>query len=354
MNKNIVSILFLTLVLTGCGNQNEQQKSSSIVKTMTIADYTQKRTTLFPGKVIASDEAKLAFRIAGPISRIDAKPGMLVHKGQVLATLEARDYAVQLAATEAEYNRIKAEADRIIELHKEKSISDNDYDKAVYALQQISAKLNAHRNALADTRLVAPFDGYIQEPLFKAGETVGAGIPVLIITGMGTPEVEINIPANEFLNRKNFDSFDCTVNSFPDKVFPLELVSIDPMANLNQLYRVRLRFKPSRDEVIPSAGMSAMVNISYRKKENDGELVPVTALWEKDGKTFVWVVEDKEGLRVTARQVKVEEIFRNGQSICQGLDANLQVVVAGVHALKEGQSVRLLPEITESNVGGLL
>ena len=39
----------------------------------------------------------------------------------------------------------------------------NDYDKAVAGIKQITAKYNAHKNALADTRLTAPFDGYIQK-----------------------------------------------------------------------------------------------------------------------------------------------------------------------------------------------
>jgi len=36
----------------------------------------------------------------------------------------------------------------VIELYNRKSVPENDYDKAVYGLQQITSKYNAHKNAL--------------------------------------------------------------------------------------------------------------------------------------------------------------------------------------------------------------
>jgi multidrug resistance efflux pump len=110
----------------------------------------------------------------------------------------------------------------VIELHKRGSVTPNEYDKAVYGLQQISAKYDAHKNALADVKLTAPFDGYVQQRFYGAGETVGAGMPVLSMREATTPEVEINIPSSEFIRRGEFDEFTCTVNIYPDKVYSLE------------------------------------------------------------------------------------------------------------------------------------
>lgn len=65
--------------------------------------------------------------------------------------------------TEAEFRQVKGEAERVIELYNRKSVPVNDYEKAVYGLRQITAKYNAHRNALEDTRLLAPFDGIFKK-----------------------------------------------------------------------------------------------------------------------------------------------------------------------------------------------
>jgi len=158
----VVSVLFSACSKRG----NVGADAVRTVKTDTVVVYNAVRQSLFPGKIYAATEVGLSFRIAGPVAEISVKEGDYVRRGQTLARLDPRDYEIQLSATEAEYKQIKAEADRVIALHSSGSVTDNDCDKAVYGLKQITAKYEAHKNALADTRLVAPFDGYIQKRYF--------------------------------------------------------------------------------------------------------------------------------------------------------------------------------------------
>ena len=150
-----------------------------MVKTETVKNYENELQVTYPGRVKAAADVDLAFRVAGPIIRIPVQVGSFVRKGEVIAEIDPRDYELQYKATEAEYKQIKSEAERVIELYNRKSVPENDYDKAVYGLQQITSKYNAHKNALKDTRLVAPFDGYIQKKYFDTDETVAAGMPVI-------------------------------------------------------------------------------------------------------------------------------------------------------------------------------
>lgn len=82
------------------------------------------------------------------------------------------------------------------------------------------------------------------------------------------PEVEINIPAGEFIRRDRFDSYECCFDVFPGQVFPLEQISICEKANANQLYTMRFRLKKNGASRMPSPGMSAMVTIKYKPEEN--------------------------------------------------------------------------------------
>ena len=203
--------------------------------------------------------------------------------------MDSRDYALQLAATEAEYKQVKAEAERVIRLYEKQSVSENDYDKAVSGLQQITAKYNAHRNALADTRLTAPFDGYVQKIHYDAGETVAAGMPVVSLISSSAPEVEINIPASEFIRSDEFETYRCSSEIYPDREFPLELVSISRKANLNQLYTARLRFLPTGPDTPLTPGMSVMVTIGLRSGTTGAVKIPLSAMLEHDGTPAVWV-----------------------------------------------------------------
>ncbi len=349
-----MSLCGLLLITTGCKQQKEQKEVIKTVKVDTAATYGEKKTVSFPGKVKAASEVNLAFRISGPITKINVTEGQFVRKDQVLAEMDSRDYAVQLSATEAEYKQVKAEAERIIQLYEKQSISENDYDKAVSGLQQITAKYNAHQNALSDTKLRAPFNGYIQKRYFDRNETISAGMPLFSMISAETPEVEINIPAGEFIQRDQFDSYSCYFELYPDRTFPLELISINRKANLNQLYTVRLRFKENPHSSMPSPGMSTMVTIRYKPENASMVSIPLTAMFEVDNTPTVWVYDEVQQ-RINARTIRISEITTNGTLIVsEGLNLGEQVVSAGVHSLSDGERVKLIPQATKTNVGGLL
>jgi RND family efflux transporter MFP subunit len=352
-------LLFILLPLgyifsEGCSHHTDSGRETvRTVKTDTVRFFKEQHEASFPGKIKAAADVNLAFRIAGPIAKIHVKEGDFVRKGQTLVSLDARDYTIQLAATEAEYRQIKAEADRIVELHKTGSVTDNDYDKAVYGLKQITAKYDAHKNALADTRLIAPFNGFVQKRHFESGETVGAGMPVLSLICADAPEVEIFIPASEYIRRDLFDSFSCTVDIFPDRSFPLDLIGITHKANMNQLYSVRLKMR-NAGTPLPSPGMVSMVHIQYKTDESIKMQIPYSALFEKNSHSSVWIY-NPDSQTVALKQIEVSEIRNDGLIVVsEGLSAGEIVVTAGVHKLYEGEKVRLLPSSTETNKGDLL
>ena len=69
--------------------------------------------------------------------------------------------------------------------------------------------------------------------------------------------------------------------------------------------------------------------------------IPVTALFERDGKTFVWVVDPKAET-VSDRQIEIGA--RDGQSVSvrSGLEQGVRIVIAGVNSITSGQRVRIL------------
>ena len=248
---------------------------------------------------------------------------------------------------------MKEEAGRVIELYNRGSVPVNDYDKAVAGVKQITAKYDAHKNALADTRLTAPFDGYIQKKYYDSHETVAAGYPVVSMINSNYFDVDIDIPSSDFVRQDLFKSFSCTIDVFPGQVFPLELIEITRKANLNQLYRMRLRLKPVPGVDI-AAGMSVNVTIEYNPNEEALTVVPLSAMFEENGESAVWVYNPK-AQNVTRRVIQLKKLLKTGELIVsEGLAAGEIVVSAGVHSLKEGMSVELLKPVSKTNVGGLL
>jgi len=352
----LVSLMCLSgfILFTGCRQKEAEIDTVKTVKTVIAKICGDEKTASFPGKVKAASDIDLSFRISGPITKVNVTEGQFVRKGEVVAEMDLRDYQTQLSATEAEYKQVKAEVERIFTLHEKQSVSDNDYDKAVSGLRQITAKYNAHKDALSDTKLKAPFDGYIQKRYFNRSEVISAGMPVFSMISTEVPEVEINIPASEYIRKDKFDSFYAHFDIYSGKEFPLELISINQKANLNQLYTVRLRLNIRDKQQMPSAGMSTMVTIKFKPENTALVSIPLTAIFEQNGKLTVWIYNDKSKT-VQSRPVRIAEIPNDGTAIISaGISSGEQVVSAGVYALTEGCKVKLLPEVSSTNAGGIL
>lgn len=343
--RNSTILIPLLAWLAGCTDATSERQQARYVQCDTV------RTTSgtvpqsrFPGRVKAASEANIAFRVAGQIAQMNVSQGQFVREGTVIARLDDRDYRTRLAATEAEYAGIRAEADRVTELFQSKSVTPNEYDKAVYGLQQISAKLEADRNALSYTRLIAPFDGYVQKKFFDMGETVGAGTAVVSVVSAGSTEIEIHLPSADFIRREEFDRAWAEIDLFPDTTFLLERIGINRKANLNQLYTAAFRFR-NAPQVAP--GMNATVTIRYAMDRERSVQIPVTAL----SADSVWVLRNGRAHR---KPIQVKRIHRDGTAQVEGLCAGELVISSGINSLEEGQPVRAMPVRSATNAGGVL
>ena len=352
--KAIIYFVCTLIILIGCKSKTEQGEHPQYVKTTTITNASKFANVNYPGRTKAIDDINVAFRVSGPISRILVHEGDHVSKGQVIATMDPRDYQVQLKATQAEYESIKADADRITAMYQEGSTTASNYDKARYGLQQISQKLSNHRNQLADTQLRAPISGYIQSVLHEAGETIGAGMPVIAMFGSSALEVEINISAYDYANRDRLNSAYCVFDLLPGEKFPLKVASISAEANASQLYTVRFQFAGPYDKTKITPGMTTIVYATIDNDAADNLLIPSSAILEKDGQQYVYIYVKETG-SVKLLNIAVKRLHNDGMAeITAGLKDGDEVVIAGVHHLSDGQKVTPLPKPSKSNVGNLL
>src|SRR5690606_40304404 len=70
----------------------------------------------------------------------------------------------------------------------------------------------------------------------------------------GSAEVEVHIPSGDYIRRNQFESYYCTADIYPGKIFPLELIGITPKANASQLYSMRFRLAGGEGE-LPGPGI---------------------------------------------------------------------------------------------------
>jgi len=353
--KNVrrLALLFVGLIIiTSCNNSGNVGSSNvKLVKTAQVKQVPVIMQKQFPGVVEEIEQVKLAFRVAGPIKRIYVKEGDYVKKGQLIAQMDSRDYEVQKNAIEAQANQIQSEYNRVEELNSRKSVADNDYEKMKAGKEMIEAQLKNANDQLNDTKLHAPFSGYITKVNFKEGELVNHGTPIASLIDVSILKVDIDVPASMFLLKDKITRIECTQENIPDKNFPLILDANNIKANNNGLYKFYLKHNPSKGlELVP--GMNVSVNINYKARENKILSIPLNAVFEVDNEFFVWIVTDSV---VNKQTVEICNNVKNGMiGITGGLKDNQQVVIGGLHLLKENELVKSIPQESKTNVGNLL
>lgn len=349
----VLGLLSLTC-LGGCVEQKTRTPKTILVDLVEVTGASSRRQTQYPGLTEAGQNAGLSFKVLGTLDKITVVEGAPVRRGQVLASVDSRDYATQLTATEAEYRQIKAECERVIAMHEDGAVSDNDYDKAVSGLERIGAKLKNHQDQLKDCQLLAPYDGYIGKILRTAGESVVPGLPVMTLLTAGDIELVIHVPESEYRAVQKPASFEATFSALPGRHFPLTLKSTARKASGNQLYQLRLSLTGNAPEILP--GMAAMVSIRHQADESESQhlLVPVGALFNENGQSYVYVYEKESG-QVKKTAVLADTLLADGKARITGaLQEGDCVVASGVSKLTDGQKVKPLAPASDLNYGNLL
>lgn len=342
----------MILLLAACSTNKEEKfvRSVKLVQPVALGNVSHKSLS---GMVKEAREISLGFKTGGQIEKILVKEGDFVRQGQTIALLDKKDYQLGVDAYQIQYDQMKEEVGRMKQLYEAKSLSGNDYEKAVAGLKQIKVQLDINKNKLEYTILVAPVSGYIQSVNYEKAEMVQAGSPIVNLLDVAKIEVDVDIPASLYMQREKFSGFTCSSSLEPTVSYPLTLISINQKASSTQLYKMILSLPNSQSSKL-TAGMNVAVDIALTEggADSNGFILPVNSIFNDNGKNYVWVLGNDS--TVNKREITMEGMNTTGKAIItSGIQNGDQVVKAGVHSLTDKEKVHVLPESDKTNVGGL-
>lgn len=348
--------LIASLSLAGALVSCEGKTGDSIRKSVITASPAPRETTAiatYSGRVKEADEISLGFKTAGQIQNVYVKEGDMVRKGQLLAALDAADYQLAVNAVQAQYNQVKDEVDRVSKLYQKNGVSANEYEKAVAGIRQLEVQLQANKNKVAYTKLYAPISGHVKSVNFSPAEMVDAGTAVFSILDDSGLKVEFDIPVAASASLKSGAGL-FTKDDIEDTLIPMNLVSISPKADGNQLSTVTLTYgKRPGGYVMPGMNATVIVESPSSTDSLAGFNIPLRAIFDKEGVPNVWVLT-KDSI-VVSRPVSMDGLDKNGMAvILSGLDGSEKVVTAGVNSLTEGEKVNEIEKVGKTNVGGMM
>jgi len=345
-------LLLSSLLLVGCGKKAEEAVPERAVRTVVLEASEAAEQREYSAEVRARTESRLAFRVPGKVLERKVGLGDAVKKGQTLMRLDPADLKLAAEAAQAQLRAAKSNRDsqaadmkRFRDLHAQGFISAAElerrnaaYEAAVAQFDQARAQARAQANQADYGVLEADAAGVITGVDAEPGTVVAAGTPVLRLAHQGPRDVVFQVPESQVVSlRELAGRGQLRVRGVGmDQALPARLRELaqaaDP-ATRTFLAKADVGVQPEL-----RIGQTATVLLSSEKVGGIVKL-PMAAVFEAKGVPHVFVL-DPGTMTLRARAIEVAGADGNSVVVAGGLSALQEVVVAGVHVLRDGEKVR--------------
>ena len=354
-----VVVLGLLALLGACREDSQTAAAAPVRPVLSVVATVHTTDTLGPfvGSIQPRYKTDLGFRIFGRMVARFVDVGAVVTKGQEIAAVDpavqalaVRSAEASLANAEAQFANAQAEEARQRDLVQRNITPQAQYDLTRRNLETTTANLTRARaslrkakDALGYTRLDADFDGVITNRYAEPGQVLTAGQKVVTLARPEVREAVIAVPDKLAEQLSHTSDFTITVNLEGVSKKAAGVRAIDPIADPNT--RTRNVYLTLNDP--PEAfRLGATVSVTFSRPVAAHVDLPATALLEKDGKAFVWVVNTDKSINyvhqvVSQRAVTVGSREGDRVVVTSGISAGERIVIAGVHSLTAGQAVKV-------------
>jgi RND family efflux transporter MFP subunit len=351
------------LLLTGCGEE-ELPTADPVrpVVAVKVGDAGQLRRREFPGRAKGTREVGLSFRVSGQMIELNVGVGDEVKAGAVIARLDPAPYQAEvntikanLQSANATLTNVRQQYDRDKQLFDRGHVAKARLDQRIARVGEAEAQVSAAKAQLERAQLnvdyttvTAPFDGIVVATYAKQYEDIRAQDPIARLVDNSRIEMVVDVPENLISLVPQVQSANVVFDAFPDRTLTATIKEIGTEASeTTRTYPVTLIMaQPEGIRILP--GMAGKASGASGKPGSDAVAarslsIPLSATFTDTGgdKTFVWVVDEASG-KVGQRPIETGALLDAAIQVRSGVKPGEWVVVAGVHSLKDGQTVRLI------------
>lgn len=302
---------------------------------------------LYTGVVAAEEYSKLAFKVSGPLVEMNVDAGQKVKKGMIIAAVDPLDYNLQYEANKAAYITAKSQMERNKKLLAMQAISKQDYEIAEANFVKAKSAYETSGNTLADTKLRAPFDGFVEQKYVENYQKVQPGESIIKLVNPDKLEVNFILPETNVRLTREIMQVAVEFDTYRGKWFKAKVKEFVDASPDGSGIPVRLAIVDSafrRDIYNIYPGFSCKVKLSIDNASGEGYSVPLSAVFQdlKTNETSVWLY-DSSNETVRRQKIVTEQLFGSDNvQVISGLKAEDVIVVAGVNYITEGQKVAVV------------
>ncbi|NML86976.1 efflux RND transporter periplasmic adaptor subunit [Polaromonas sp.] len=321
------------------------------------------------GTVTPQASVKVRPQVSGVMEKVLFTEGQMVRAGQLLATIDARQFEMALLQASGQRQRDEAQLDsarvtlqRFKTLLEQDSIARQDVDTQATLVKQLEgtvvidkANEGSARLNLGYARVLAPISGRVGLRTVDVGNVVSSSDVngIALITQVSPIDVVFAVPQDQAGQLQQAaaagtvmkaTALDRTRSNALDTGF---FASLDNQVDVTTgTVKAKARFANSQLALFPSQFVN--VQLQLRTIAN-AVVVPVTALRHGNDGDYVYVVNAAERT-VSQRSVQRGQATVDKIVVASGLKVGEQVITEGADRLKDGASV-VLPGDSPAGAG---
>ena len=292
-------------------------QSVEVLEVKILDSYTI--TKEFPGKLLPTEQSKLAFEISGKIKNIYVDVGDSVEKGDILAKLDDREALARLNQAKASFDLSKQILERFQDLKSQGHISIQELDKAQSDFIIAESEFEYFKVKLEQTNLISPFKGVIQDRFIDTGTVINQGVHVLEIIDSNNVEAHISLPVSYLNDMKVGKKYKFTIDRDTKEALFYRLAPMSPGGSDSRLAIFKF------DEFI-KPGSIANLNLQINKSSR-GTWVPLKSLSQSD--QGLWALYTINEQNIVVRDLVQIIYFEDEYAFVRGTIKDGDLIVLG-------------------------
>lgn len=341
MNKLHIVSLLLATVLASCGSKKDgatdAQKSDTLPVNVLKVESTEKNQTInISGTIEPEKSVDLAFAVSGKVASVLTDEGQNVRAGQLIATLDSRDYEYQLQQAEGSLMNAKDTYERDKQLYEKGSLTPQEYVQAQSQYVTAQGNRNSAAKKVSDTRLYASINGTVTKKQVEKGAQVTQNSPAFSVQGIDRVNVTMTIPEADIGSVMRNNTADVSIPAL-HKTFTAKVSTINQAADRqSNTFRTKMLIDNPHHAVLP--GMIAEVNLITANRQEFILVPPKSVVHDEDGLQYVFLL-DSTLRRAIRTRITTGQFFGDKVSVNEGVKTGDVLVLEGQQRLKDGQNV---------------
>ncbi len=349
MKIKLIYLLFLTLAIAGCNNQDsgleadvEIPVSVEDIKLKSIEEFVSTTGTVYPVVDIElnSEIAARYYLEKNPSTGRLWQLGDRVRKGSLIVRLEDEEYAnnVKLELYELNLELAKSNLEKQESLYEKGGVTLNELKQAGYDYTNAQITVENARIQIEKMKITSPFDGIITElPYYTQGSEVTSGTLIAGIMDYKSMILEVNLPEKYINEIKTGQDARITNYALPDDTLRGSITQLSPAIN-PQTRTFLGTIEINNPELKLRPGMFVKADIITNSVDSV-VVIPKDIIMSRQRGLTVFVVN---------RGVANERIIATGLEnndeveVVRGLNTNERVVTDGFETLSHNAKVKIL------------